>query len=136
MLLTVELTAHIDKNALPAGLASAVTSGHMPWIRLTTGTPNGECIQRKEDLAQVVDVARSAINFIQDKMLAKRVHLIVVCPASATFSIGQLMQAGHHAIFTLYDRPNGQQLFKEAFTINGHSIVPPGGSAHPSISIR
>lgn len=136
VLLTVELTADIDESALPAGLASAVASGQMQRIRLTTSAPNGECIQRKEDLAQVVDVARNAINFLQDKMLAKRVHLIVVCPASVTFSIGQLMQAGHHAIFTLYDRPNGQQLFREAFTINGYSIVPPGGSPHPSISIR
>lgn len=136
VLLTVELTAHIDEYALPDGLAKAVASGNMPWIRLTTGTPNGECIRRKEDLVQVVDVARSAINSIQDKMRAKRVHLIVVCPASAAFSIGQLMQAGHHATFILYDRPNGQQPFREAFTINGHSVVPPAGSTHPAISIR
>lgn len=136
VLLTVELTAHIDKSALPDGLANAVTERDMPWIRLTTDAPNGECIQRKEDLAQVVDVARRTINAIQDKMRAKRVHLIVVCPVSAAFSIGQLMQAGHHAIFILYDRPNGQQLFKEAFTINGHSIIPPAGSSQPSISIR
>lgn len=136
VLLTVELTAHIDKSALPDVLAKAVTERNMPWIRLTTDAPNGECIQRKEDLAQVVDVARRAINAIQDKMRAKRVHLIVVCPVSAAFSIGQLIQAGHHAIFILYDRPNGQQLFKEAFSINGHSIVPPAGSLHPAISIR
>jgi hypothetical protein len=136
VLLTVELTAHLDERALPDGLAKAVASGHMPWIRLTTDAPNGECIQRKEDLAQVVDVARSAINSIQDKMRAKRVHLVVVCPASAAFSIGQLMQAGHHATFILYDRPNGEQPFREAFTINGHSVVPPAGSTQPPISIR
>lgn len=136
VLLTVELTAHLDERALPDGLAETVASSDMPWIRLTTETPNGECIQRKEDLAQVVDVARCAINSIQDKMRAKRVHLIVVCPASAAFSIGQLMQAGHHAAFVLYDRPNGEQPFREAFTINGHSVVPPAGSTHHPISIR
>lgn len=136
VLLTVELTAHIDKSALPDGLFKAVTERNMPWIRLTTDSPNGECIQQKEDLAQVVDVARRTINTIQDKIRAKHVHLIVICPVSAAFSIGQLIQAGHHAIFVLYDRPNGQQLFKEAFSINGHSIVPPAGSSHPPISIR
>lgn len=136
VLLTVELTAHLDARTFPDGLAKAVASGDMPWIRLTTDAPNGECIQRKEDLAQVVDVARSAINSIQDKMRAERVHLIVVCPASAAFSIGQLMQAGHHATFILYDRPNGEQPFREAFTINGHSVVPPAGSTQPPISIR
>ncbi|MGT2434066.1 SAVED domain-containing protein (plasmid) [Cupriavidus basilensis] len=69
-------------------------------------------------------------------MRAKRVHLIVVSPVSAAFSIGQLMQAGHHAAFTLYDRANWDQPFREAFTINGHSVVPPAGSHQNSISIR
>ncbi|WP_371865043.1 SAVED domain-containing protein [Massilia eburnea] len=136
VLLTVELTARIDEQALPDGIIKAVANGNLPWIRLTTGDPNAECIQRKEDLEQVIDSARCAINSIQDKMHAKRVHLIVVSPASAAFGIGQLMQAGHHAVFTLYDRPNGQQLFREAFTINGHSVVPPAGSTQPPISIR
>ncbi|WP_367303933.1 SAVED domain-containing protein [Burkholderia multivorans] len=136
VLLTVELTAQLDERALPDCLAKAVAAGEMPRIRLTTATPDGECIQRKEDLAQIVDVARGAINFIQDKMRAKRVHLIVMCPASAAFSIGQLMQAGHHAIFVLYDRPNGERPFREAFTINGHSVIPPAGSTQLPISIR
>ncbi|WP_322073817.1 SAVED domain-containing protein [Burkholderia cepacia] len=136
VLFTVELTAHLDVRALPSNLANAVASGEMPWIRLTTDAPSGECIQRKEDLAQVADVARLAVNSIQDTMRAKRVHLIVVSPASAAFSIGQLMQPGHHATFTLYDRPNGEQPFREAFTINGHSVIPPAGSTQPPISIR
>jgi len=136
VLLTVELTARVDENNLPGSLANKVTNGNMPWIRLTLDVPSGECIQRKEDLEQVVNVARNTINLIQDKVRAKRVHLIIVSPASTVFSIGQLMQAGHHAEFTLYDRADRQQLFKEAFTITGHSVVPPVGSAYPSISIR
>ncbi|HDR9317935.1 TPA: SAVED domain-containing protein [Burkholderia vietnamiensis] len=81
-------------------------------------------------------VARNVINDIQDKMHARRVHLIVVAPASATFSIGQLLQAGHHAAYTLYDRANWEQPFREAFTINGHSVVPPAGSDQTPITIR
>lgn len=133
---TVELTAHLDEHALPVGLVSGVLSGEIPRVRLLTDTPNNECIQRKEDLAQAIDVARMAINFIQDKMCAKRIHLIALCPASVSFNIGQLMQAGHHATCTLYDRPNGEQPFREAFTINGYSVAPPTGSEHPPISIR
>lgn len=136
VLLTVELTAHLNESAIPESLATAVASGAIPRIRLTTDTPSGECLQRKEDLAQVTDVARSVINDIQDKMHARRVHLIVVAPASAAFSIGQLLQAGHHAAFTLYDRANWEQPFREAFTINGHSVVPPAGSDQNPISIR
>lgn len=136
VLLTVELTANIDSSSLPNTLAKALEEGNMPWVRLTIDAPNGECIQRKEDLAQFVDVARTTINAIQDKMHAKTVHLIAVCPVSAGFSLGQLMQPGHHAVFNLYDRPNGEHPFREAFSINGHSVVPPANSQHPPISIR
>lgn len=109
VLLTIELTAHLDESAIPESLATAIAGGAIRRIRLTTDAPNGECLQRKEDLDQVMGVARSLINNIQDKMHAGRVHLIVVAPASAAFSIGQLMQAGHHAAFTLYDRANWEQ---------------------------
>ena len=136
VLLTIELTAHVEMGAVPASLSDAVTSGRMPWIRLMLDSPDGECIRRKEDLEQFMNTARSTINFIQDQARAKRVHLIVLSPSSAAFSLGQLMQVGHHAEFTLYDRANWQQPFVEAFTISGHSVHPPAGSAHPSISIR
>jgi len=136
VLLTVELTAHLTEKPIPENLAKAVARGELPWIRLTMDAPNGECIQRKEDLTQVMNVARGAMNHIQDKMRARRVHLIVMAPASVAVSIGQLMQPGHHAEFTLYDRANWEQPFREAFTINGHSIVPPAGSDQTPISIR
>jgi hypothetical protein len=136
VLLTVELTAHLDESAMPQNLAAAVASGAIPRVRLTTDAPNGECLQRKEDLDQVMRVARSAINDIQDKMHARRVHLIVVAPTSAAFTIGQLLQAGHHTEFTLYDRANWEQPFREAFTINGYSVVPPAGSDQTPITIR
>ena len=51
--MTVELTARLDERAIPNSLVTAVTSGAMPWIRLTIDTPDGECIQRKEDLGQL-----------------------------------------------------------------------------------
>jgi hypothetical protein len=136
VLMTVELTAAVELGTLPNALCSAVTRGEMPWIRLTTVNPDSECIQRKEDLAQALAVARRAINGIQDRMRAKRVHLVVVSPASVAFGIGQLMQPGHHAEFKLYDRPNRDNPFREAFTINGFSVVPPAGSTQPPILIR
>lgn len=136
VLLTVELTAHLDEGSIPENLTTTVASGAIPRIRLMTDAPNGECLQRKEDLDQVMGVARSVINDIQDKMHARRVHLLVVAPASAAFSIGQLLQAGHHAAFTLYDRANWELPFREAFTINGHSVVPPAGSDQTAITIR
>lgn len=136
VLLTVELTAHLDRKTLPDTLNDALDSERMPWIRIKLDSPDGECIGKKEDLEQFVNTARHTINFIQDQIRAKRVHLIVMSPSSTTFSLGQLMQVGHHAEFILYDRANWEQPFVEAFTINGYSVVPPAGSAHPPISIR
>lgn len=136
VLLTVELTADVDMKALPSNLANKVANADMPWIRLTLDVPDCECLQRKEDLEQVVNVARKTINLIQDKVRAKSVHLIVLSPASAAFSIGQLMQAGHHSDFILYDRSDRSQTFQEAFTITGHRVVPPAGSEYQPITIR
>lgn len=136
VLLTVEMTAHLDESAIPEHLVTGLANGAISRIRLITDAPTGECLQRKEDLNQVIGVARRVINDIQDKMHARRVHLIVVAPASAAFSIGQLLQAGHHTEFTLYDRANWEQPFREAFTINGHSVVPPAGSHQSVITIR
>lgn len=136
VLLTVELTAQVDATALPSDISSKASDGSMRWIRLTLDSPNGECLQRKEDLEQVVDVARATINSIQDKIRAKRVHLIILSPASAVFRIGQIMQPGHHSDFIIYDRSDRAKPFREAFTITGHSVNPPSGTTYQPISIR
>ncbi|WP_427183786.1 SAVED domain-containing protein [Bordetella bronchialis] len=136
ILLTIELTAFLAETALPVGIADGVTTNVIPHVRLTIPKPNNSCIQHPNDLAQFVQVARSAISRIHDEFRPVRVHLIVLAPASSVFAFGQLLQAGHHPTYLLYDRASGQDKFIEAFSIDGHLVHPPTGSNLIPIQIR
>lgn len=138
VLLSIELTAAIDESTLPLELASAVHDKRIPWIRITHAMPRYSCIRSAEDLRDFTNIARQAIRVIQDQMRAKRVHLIGVSPASTLFRFGQLLQAGHHPLYELYDRPDGAHHFLPALTIDGTQIVAnSASSAEPfKISLR
>lgn len=134
--LTIELTAGIDEKTIPAILVDEISAGRMPWVRITTPAPRFDCIHHPDDLLQFKNVARQAINHIQDVMRAPRVHLIAISPASTVFSFGQMLQAGHHPIYTIYDRASGDATFGDAFSISGHEVTAGSGSQITKISIR
>ena len=136
VLLTIELTANLDEEALPANLLEAVTAGRIPWVRLTTPDPDGACIRHPDDLDQFMQTARRAINHIQDEMRARRVHLIAISPASTVFCFGQMLQAGHHPTYIIYDRADRESPFGEAFSISGHEVAARAGSLNYTITIR
>ncbi|AHN74552.1 hypothetical protein DA70_08770 [Pandoraea pnomenusa] len=136
LLLTIELTATLAPGALPLNIADAVNANTIPRARITLPHPNNGCIRRPEDLAQFVRKAREVIATIQDTIRPQIVHLIAMAPASSVFSFGQLLQAGNHAAYTLYDRPSGQDRFIEAFRIDGHLVHPPTGSDQQPMKIR
>lgn len=123
LVLSIELTAAVEQDNLPTVLSSAVRNQVMPWIRITHLSPNYNCIRTPDDLSEFTQVARQAIRVIQDQLRAKRVHLIGVAPASTLFRFGQLLQAGHHPLYQLYDRPDGGHQFVPALTIDGTEIV-------------
>lgn len=134
--ITIELTANIDENTLPAGMADETSSGRIPWVRIRMANPNGACIQRPADLTQFMNVARRAINHIQDVMRAQHVHLIAISPASTVFCFGQILQAGHHPTYTIYDRAAGASHFVEAFYISGTEVTARAGDQTKSIPLR
>lgn len=123
VVLSIELTAAIDEYALPTGLSDAIRNQRVPWIRITHASPDYSCIRTSEDLDQFTNVARHAVRVVQDQMRAKRVHLIGVSPASSLFRFGQLLQAGHHPLYQLYDRPDCAHQFLPALKIDGTQIV-------------
>jgi hypothetical protein len=123
VVLSIELTASIEQENLPTVLANAIRDQVMPWIRITHLSPDYNCIRTPDDLWQFTQIARQAIRVIQDQLRAKRVHLIGVAPASTLFRFGQLLQAGHHPLYQLYDRPDGSHQFMPALTIDGTEIV-------------
>lgn len=135
VVLSLELTAEIDELALPDDIFSGVVKDNMPWIRICHESPNNGCIKAKEDLDQFTTVARQAICLIQDQLRAKKIHLIGVSPASALLRFGQLLQAGHHPTYTLYDRPDGAHKFIPAFSIDGTCIKANSSNIEESFSI-
>ncbi len=130
VLLSIELTAPIDDRALPETIASQVKDGSIPWVRITATHPDPRCIRHPDDLVQFTTVARKAIRIIQDGIRPSRVHLLGVSPASTLFRFGQLLQAGHHPVYTVYDRPDWNNPFKPGLSIDGQQVTSAAPSAN------
>jgi len=122
VLLTIELTASINENSLPETLREEIRAKKMPWIRIQTENPHQNIIRRAEDLQQFRFECRRAINHIQDELRAEKIHLIVVSPASTAFVMGQMLQAGNHPPYVVYDRANQQTAFSQALIIDGQNV--------------
>jgi hypothetical protein len=123
VLLSIELTASVDERALPEAIASQVQNGSIPWVRVTATQPDPGCISHPDDLVQFTTVARKAIKIIQDGIRPSRVHLLGVSPASTLFRFGQLLQAGHHPAYNVYDRPDRDTQFKPGLSIEGQQVI-------------
>lgn len=135
-LVTIELTASMDEQAMPIELAPKIVDGQVPWVRVTTPNPGFDCIAHPQDLEQFTHVARQVINHLQDIMRVRKVHLIAISPASTVFRFGQMLQAGHHPLYTIYDRASREEKFVPAFSISGHEVSASDGVQSYRISIR
>ena len=135
VLLTLELTASIDERALPVPIVSLINERSIPWVRVTATQPNNACIRHPDDLEQFTNVAREAIQFIHDEIRPSRVHLIGVSPASTLFRFGQILQAGHHPSYWVYDRPDQTHPFKPGLSIEGQQVVAVSSSENESRNI-
>ncbi|TBW36236.1 SAVED domain-containing protein [Azotobacter chroococcum] len=136
VLITIELTAAIDEEAMPAELQTEISAGRLPWIRITTPAPRFDCISHPDDLDQFVQVSRRTIDHVQDVMRAHKVHLIAISPASTVFRFGQMLQAGHHPKYVVYDRAGREYPFVPALSITGHAVSAPDSEQDFSISLR
>lgn len=134
VLISIELTAELNPSALPTELSS----GQLPWIRIRSRQQSFDCIVHPDDLQQFSEVARQAINHVQDTMQACRVHLIAISPASTVYRFGQMLQAGHHPAYVLYDRADRTKPFAPALVVTGQDVCAADDTASPprSISIR
>jgi hypothetical protein len=137
VLITLELTAQIDEDAMPVELAPGIAEGSIPWLRITLQSPRFDCISHPADLDQFSHVARRTINHIQDVMRVRKAHLIAISPPSSVFRFGQMLQAGHHPEYIIYDRAGRNDKFVPAFSITGHDVSANGDDGRPiTISIR
>lgn len=136
VLITLELTAHVDEEALPAALKTSVDNGRLPWVRVTTSNTGINCIGHPDDLDQFAEVARKAIMHVQDVMRVQKVHLIAVSPASTVFRFGQMLQAGHHPEYIVYDRAGRDYEFTPALSITGHHVSATVGQQTYIVNLR
>ncbi|WP_230386281.1 SAVED domain-containing protein [Pseudomonas pudica] len=136
VLITLELSATLDEDALSPEFRRAVDSGEIPWIRVTTSKTGADCIGCPEDLEQFSQAARKAIVHAQDVMRAAKVHLIAISPASTVFRFGQMLQAGHHPEYVVYDRAGRDFQFVPALSITGHHVSATHGQQSITIPLR
>ncbi|WP_409525657.1 SAVED domain-containing protein [Nitrincola sp. MINF-07-Sa-05] len=136
VLITIELTALVDDDAIPPNLQADVAAGRLPWIRIRSKNTGFDCITHPEDLDQYTRETRRAIVHVQDVMRVQKVHLIAISPASTVFRFGQMLQAGHHPEYLVYDRAGRDYKFTPAMSITGHQVSA-ADTQHPfSISLR
>ena len=125
-ILSFELTANLDINSLPAELARAVQEKRIGWVRIINSKPCQNCINSVGRLDEFSGLARQAIKTIQDSWRSKKVHVFGVSPASTLFKFGQMLQAGNHPIYRVYDRPDGATPFTPALDITGNEVFSVG----------
>lgn len=121
---------------MPPALQARIAAGDVTWLRITTPSPHPSIIAHPDDLDQFMQVARRTIHHVQDIMRARRVHLIAISPASTVFRFGQMLQAGHHPEYIIYDRASREYPFAPALSITGHEVTASDAQPHFSISIR
>nr|ELR5213042.1 SAVED domain-containing protein [Providencia rettgeri] len=121
-ILSFELTAELDISALPDELRHSVKEKNIGWIRITNTDPGPTCINSKSQLDNFSALARQAIKTLQDSWKVKVIHVFGVSPASTIFKFGQMLQAGNHSTYRVYDRPDGSNIFIPALDITGNSV--------------
>lgn len=130
-LLTVELTSHLSEKRLPPELLRKHKEEGMPWVRILAKEPSISWVRHPLDLTLFEKTTRSAICSIQDDLNAKVIHVIAVSPASSIFKFGQMLQAGHHSEYRIYDQPDGSEFHRPAISITGQSVTSLDNQSHP-----
>ena len=94
--LLVSLTANVLHTDLP--------SAGLPMISVSASSPCHSVIGTPQDLELLAKRFDEALAELQDRWRVKRIHLVVVAPASACVLLGQKLQARNHAPAVLYER--------------------------------
>ncbi|MGZ8252116.1 MAG: SAVED domain-containing protein [Methylophilaceae bacterium] len=101
--LKVSLTASIDNAELPAHLYNGRQLA-LPSIEIVSDTLSTSAIGHPYDLEIFGKALDEAYRTIQDVWNIKKIHLVVIAPATACVRVGQKMQARTQGDITLYER--------------------------------
>lgn len=125
--LRVNLTAAVPASDLPQHLFSAGQYA-MPTIEITVANPSHRVIGHPADLELFGRAVDQALQKLQDEWRVRKVHLVLIAPATACFRVGQKMQARQHAEFILYERkpssaPGARGKFAKTISISPTEVT-------------
>jgi hypothetical protein len=136
--LLINLTAAVPFSDLPTHM---FTEGAfvLPTVELTVDASGPGVIGHPEDLELLGRAFDSALLTIQDKWRSRRIHVVMVAPASACFRLGQKLQARHHADVVMYERrpasqPGQRGAFAPTIEISSTKVTLLSTGASTSIS--
>lgn len=120
--LVVALTSDIPPERMPA--ACAANGRHrLPTLRITGPTFDKACMQHPADVQLFGRAVDAAICRLQDEWHVSKVHLFVSAPATAVVTVGQKMQARHHASFVCYEAlPGAGSAYAATIEISSASV--------------
>ncbi len=109
----------------------------LPWVWDMEEGEETPAFANAEEADRIHGLLLRHYNHVQDMMRVRKVHLIAISPASTVFRFGQMLQAGHHPEYTIYDRAGRDDKFVPAFSITGHDVSACCDGGRPiTISIR
>lgn len=76
----------------------------LPTVRISIEEPNYSAISHPDDLQLFGAAVGEALRILSDKWRTRRIHVVLVAPASACFRFGQKLQARNQSAILLYER--------------------------------
>lgn len=121
--LVIGLTWDVATSRMPEPCAARGDLA-LPTVRITGTTFDSHCIAHQEDLAVFGKAVDRAMQILQDEWGIKKIHLFICAPASAVFTVGQKMQARHHADYIVYESVPGEHtsLYSPTIELTSRSV--------------
>ncbi len=101
--LLVYITAAVPTTELPSQFQRE-GKPCLPTVRISIEEPSYSAISHPEDLQLFGVTVGEALRILSDKWRARRIHVLLIAPASACFRFGQKLQARNQSAISLYER--------------------------------
>lgn len=103
VMLSLEITANLREELIPENIRK------LPRISIKADNPSQNPFGSIADFHKFRDTLQEAINFVQDTLRAKEIHIICIAPVTTVFALGQKFQrrnaAKLHIYQTAIDKP-------------------------------
>lgn len=120
--LIVSLTFPITPSRLPS-VSSNGNKFVLPTIEISVANKSANTVRHPDDLTLFGGAVDEALKLLQDIWKVRKVHLYVGAPTTAVLTIGQKMQARHHASFVCHETSGGpESAFAPTIEISNETV--------------